>query len=408
MIILTLLKRLDGKGTFHVTQMAAFQRGPERPLQVPTVIGKDRSLKSIPEEMTELVLANVPTKRTKPIFSKPCTSLEHVNKLCKLDGGLVGITRQQATLFRWMIISCFRASLTKNIHKAFGCVRNDRINLHKEILPARLQRDEGDVNTLVSKIKVFNPFGHDNSDLVVISTNDVAPCDVKDDLLSAPEKEKVIIEKFIEKRLESNASKWFYDVIKKPEHKTFASLYQVSVPTKGGKTTTVKADGKLRKRLFNAANSGRKVNVAQLVKHELSPVPLSLANLDGTLLVADKPPLAHLLSDFCAQDTPPQPVANTCVIIDAMALTNVHGNKPGKAKTFGDLVAAITKSEFDHFCDTCGRVDVIFDIYNVNSVKQGTRDVRARGSRKIRRIIDRPEIRLPDSWSSFMSLGRGE
>ncbi len=66
---------LDGKGTFHVTQMAAFQRGPERDtVQVPTVIGKDKSLKSIPEEMTELVLANVPTKRTKSIFSKPLTS----------------------------------------------------------------------------------------------------------------------------------------------------------------------------------------------------------------------------------------------------------------------------------------------------------------------------------------------
>ncbi len=70
----------------------------------------------------------------------------------------------------------------------------------------------------------------------------------------------------------------------------------------------MKADSKLRKRLFNAANSGHKVNVAQLVKHEISPVPLSVANLDGTLLVADKPPLAHLLSDFCAQDTQPQPV----------------------------------------------------------------------------------------------------
>ncbi len=44
-------------------------------------------------------------------------------------------------------------------------------------------------------------------------------------------------------------------------------------------------------------------------------------------------------------------------------------------------VAAITKSVFDHFCDTCDRVDVILDTYNMNSVKQGTRDMRAQGSR---------------------------
>ncbi len=79
---------------------------------------------------------------------------------------------------------------------------------------------------------MFNPFGRDNNDLEVISTNVVAPCDIKDDLLSASEKGKVIIEQFIEERLDSNASKVFYYVIQNPEHKTFASLYQVSVPTK--------------------------------------------------------------------------------------------------------------------------------------------------------------------------------
>ncbi len=43
-------------------------------VQVPTVIGKDRYLKSIPEEMTELVLtnhANVSAKWTKPLLATP-------------------------------------------------------------------------------------------------------------------------------------------------------------------------------------------------------------------------------------------------------------------------------------------------------------------------------------------------
>ncbi len=51
---------LDDKGTFHNTHMAAFQRGKERDttVQVSTIIGKDRSLKNIPEEITELLLTN--------------------------------------------------------------------------------------------------------------------------------------------------------------------------------------------------------------------------------------------------------------------------------------------------------------------------------------------------------------
>lgn len=205
------------------------------------------------------------------------------------------------------------------------------------------------------------------------------------------------MQELLEKRLGPNASKGFYETIKKTDHKTFASMYKVEVKTKPGQTKTVKADRKMMKRLFSAAHSGRNVNVKQLVQHELSPVPLSLAHTNGTLLLADKPPLAHLLGDSCATDILPQPVARTCTIIDAMGLINAKGNKSGKATTFGKLADTITQSVFEHFSETCPRVDVIFDSYRQNSVKQGTRDARSLGTRQIRRVIDQQEISLPDS-----------
>ncbi len=67
---------------------------------------------------------NFVVKETDVCFNQVYTdqALEHVNRLCKLDGGLVGITRQQAALLRWMIIGCFRVSLTNNIHKASGSI----------------------------------------------------------------------------------------------------------------------------------------------------------------------------------------------------------------------------------------------------------------------------------------------
>ena len=55
---------LDGKGTFHVTQMAAFQRGPPNKERVDTVtMSRNRSLKNIPPEYHELATSESPIQQ---------------------------------------------------------------------------------------------------------------------------------------------------------------------------------------------------------------------------------------------------------------------------------------------------------------------------------------------------------
>ena len=49
------------------------------------------------------------------------------------------------------------------------------------------------------------------------------------------------------------------------------------------------------------------------------------------------------------------------------------------------------------------RVDVLFDRYLPDSIKNGTRIKRARGTKFIRRIIERRAAKLPDNWNSFIS-----
>ena len=202
----------------------------------------------------------------------------------------------------------------------------------------------------------------------------------------------------LSERLGPNASKGFYDAIKKTEQKTLASLYKVNVRSKAGNTSTMKADRNIIKRLFTAANGGRSVNLPELVRHEMAPVPLSLANIDGSLLSVDKTPLMHILSNFCAQTSPSEPLMKTCFIVDGMALINAVINKLGTARTFGELASVVSTSVFQHFSATCDRVDVVFDTYKPNSIKQGTRDVRSRGSMKIRKK-QIPEWFCIVSWS---------
>ena len=68
-------------------------------------------------------------------------------------------------------------------------------------------------------------------------------------------------------------------------------------------------------------------------------------------------------------------------------------NELRNAKTFGDLAS---KSVFQNLSATCHRVDVVFDAYKFNYVKQGTRDVPLKDFRQIRKIVDSLDALLPD------------
>ena len=67
-------------------------------------------------------------------------------------------------------------------------------------------------------------------------------------------------------------------------------MHQQIATAAGNKSTKqlAKADRGLFRRLLVASNSGRTVDLTTLLTHELSPVPLSIATIDGKLLTSDK------------------------------------------------------------------------------------------------------------------------
>ena len=67
----------------------------------------------------------------------------------------------------------------------------------------------------------------------------------------------------------------FYSKLPQNKAKTRGSVYRVNVPMTKNKQKAVKADQDLLRRLLVAANSGRDVNLGNILQHE--PVPLALA-----------------------------------------------------------------------------------------------------------------------------------
>ncbi len=70
----------------------------------------------------------------------------------------------------------------------------------------------------------------------------------------------------------------FHSAIPKNNLKIFATMHLIP-------STSARADPNLFQRLFTAALSGRKIDVAKLMKHELSAVPVSITTFSGNLYI---------------------------------------------------------------------------------------------------------------------------
>ena len=199
-----------------------------------------------------------------------------------------------------------------------------------------------------------------------------------------------------------NASVDFFDPIKKNKSRTFEAISS-EPPKLSSAPKVLKADRKIYRRLLSAASSGREINLPNIMKHKLSPVPPSLASLDGQLHTTDKASLAHIIGDQFAKAKILQTTDKTCTLLHAMGIVQAL-QKPKGAHTFGDYADTFTENIFSHFNDSCKRVDVVFDTYKANSIKKATRHKRSGKTRKVRCIVDSSSVVLPYSWSSFLAL----
>ena len=239
---------------------------------------------------------NFVTKETKHAFNQIADdqALEHINKSGKVAGGLVGITRTESARDRWYLTYDERAKLSEDKKEIFGIgTAKDGVG-HKDLGKARVQRDEDDVQRLMSHFRRYDVF-RKTENLVVVTTGDVASEETKQDLLGAEEIGKTIVNDFVQDRLIKKEVK-FHDSLKQQKLKTFENLYSVPVSLDKEKTVAIKADRDLLRRAVVALESGREVDVDTLLQRELSPVPLSIATLDGCLrLTSSKSDLGNIL-----------------------------------------------------------------------------------------------------------------
>ena len=100
----------------------------------------------------------------------------------------------------------------------------------------------------------------------------------------------------------------------------------------------------------------------------------------------------------------PKSKLSTCVLIYAHAKTQALG-KPPDCSSFGDYANVFVASVFKHFRQTATRVDVTFDRYlGQQSIKSSTRTKRSAKRRPVWKLIQGPEVPLPQAWAQFIAL----
>ena len=250
--------------------------------------------------------------------------LEHINKTGKVAGGLVGITRNETARNRWSITYNERASLAQDTRSLFGLTHDgeDDEDNHKDCLPSRIRRDNDDVIQLVDQFQRYHVFQLENMyELVSLTTGDVASEDILNDVTHAAETGKQMVTELVKKRM-STMNTNFHNSLTKRKLKTFSNLYRTDSKLGKLKSKCVKPDRDIFRHIIVSMDSGREVNIDELLQEELCAIPLSLATTESVLRPTSKAVLATILQAG-AKDTGLSPsLVRTCTIIVGMALVS--------------------------------------------------------------------------------------
>lgn len=361
--------------------------------------------------LSEFQKGNFVVKRSCQKFNQvdPDQAMEWINATGKKAGGIVGITKTASALCRWTLSYNLRSHIALATHAMYN-ICPDRKFVNKEATKSRQKRDNKDEMALLlafQGFKVFHSVSPGSLQNLVIK--DLATETIQNSLLSAKVLGQEEVSTFVENRLivsgqGDKPEVPIHATLHRSNAKTFASLYEVVKDTKDKeKRSILKADRNLFQRLVTAYEAGRSVDMQAVLKHELLPVPISLAEMNGTLRTGNKSVLADKLTeDIVCPEAIELHHSSSCLIIDGQALVVALG-KPDKAVTFGDLadtyVRAVLKAGSNY-----QRIDIVFDRYRDETIKGATRTRRTKAAQPIRRVVEGRDVPLPKNWTHFLSL----
>ena len=272
--------------------------------------------------------------------------------------GIVAFTNSQDARRRWLVTHAMRGAILSHLLKSAGLSRDE--DAAKELTNHRIQRDNTDLEKIVKTIiDMRNPF-HDKlqeSKLFCLSTGRAASDETTSQLLRCMELGTKYAEAFKTECVKNPLR--FEKPIPRRKIRNFASDAVKSKLTVKDKTIKeLQGTRDLFGRLLYLS-AKEKIDLSVVFAYPLTPVPLSLAHVDGSLHKTNKAALMHKLEGKITSGNPP--VIEACVV-DAMFLIRTLTNLPA---TFGLLAKLI----LEKLLAMGQRVDFVCDRYITPSIK---------------------------------------
>ena len=326
---------------------------------------------------------------------------ETINRDTQTPGGTKGFSLKAAALNRYYLTAEYRSSYLRSLKASLDM---DQANsVHKDLQKTRTKRDEEDISSMMNILvdSWINPFSCEQGDLVCLSGGLAATNLIAKDLMEAKQLGEKAYKSFRVERLESDPPvKKIHDPLTRMNLKTFSSLNKkTKANCNTPKEVILKADRNLFAHMIIIAQS-RKLDMKEVLKHPLGPIPWSLATSDGSLRKTCKVSLAReLQKNVSPAESLPQ---KTACLIDGMALIQkINGDN----KTFAEVAEhalSITLAESTN----SSRVDVIFDVYREISIKNAERLRRGESESTLFKNISTGHT--IKQWRKFLSNSRNK
>ena len=299
---------------------------------------------------------------------------EQLNAVIKGDGGAIGLTDNDTALCRWTVAGPEIVRLLASFESDFFDEEFDV--KHHEQTNSIQNRFRADVQRLTEVFDSEVPFSATSgSDVVVLLTHTIAHKSVSDTIRNAKEIGESQFKKFVEERLHKSVDSGGVSVLAPlTKNKLPLFLFKSAVKKQSAssvKLTELKTDCALFSRLYIACQT-RDGDLEQFFKHENQAYPPSLSQ-GGNLRIGSKSDLLDCLETaYSTHDFSDMTVS--CYILDGAVIVQML--RPSSNSTFEDYRLKVFFPYVLSLLRKVQRVDIVFDVYNEQSLKLLTRTKR--------------------------------
>lgn len=293
------------------------------------------------------------------------------NKPAKSSSGIIGFSRQKAAVCKWNLIKHEKSQHTALLEKICDLTIEDEYATHHEFSTNRTREDMNSVEKISSYIKARgNPFMEaQNAPRDIATGKQIDEFLVKHlmDAVSIGEKEYA---DFKEARLQKKTVNLF-ETIKNTKWEN----RKMNLPNK---IKDVKKETLAFTRVIEIARI-RGYDLKSLLQYEIASTSFFLEK-DGTLRKSAKSEFARELKSGFLENIPetvPDLGPSSMIVFDFMSFCRKVPIKKLKLSTFEELFQNLW-STFSRLSSKSARLDIVFDIYLENSVKQQERDRRGK------------------------------